>query len=282
MHLPEPSRLPTVREIAVMRGWADGLSLRAGCHDQKLHTKLAPSAGQARAVYDAIERARIEAVGANRMAGMAKNLTARLEDHYAQPRFAHIQNRGDAPIEDAIALILREKLTGQAVPASAEALVRFWRESIEGRAATTLDKMAAQTENQNAFGRLARDLLRTLDLTTDDAMKGENDESEDESDDSADGGDAETEPGDEGSEGQTQPKDSSEERGDPGESDDVTESAESDVFDHDSDEEPEESESPVPWRPNPSVLDDPELFRLQSLHPRLRRRNRRRRPSFAR
>ena len=209
MHLPEPSRLPSAREIAVLRGWADGLSLRAGCHDQKLHNKLAPSAGQARSVYDAIERARIEAVGSNRMTGMAQNLTARLEDHYAQPRFAHIQSKADAPLEDAIALLIREKLTGQAVPPSAENLVQFWRSSIEGRASTTLEKMAALTENQEAFGRLARQLLKTLDLTADDKAQGDDDESEEESDDASEGGDAETEPGDEGSEGQDQPKDSS-------------------------------------------------------------------------
>ena len=40
----------------------------------------------------------------------------------------------------------------------------------------------------------------------------------------------------------------------------MTESAESDAFDSDGDDEPEEAESPVPWRPNPSVLDDPEHF----------------------
>jgi len=260
MHLPEPSRLPSRREIAVMRGWADGLSLRAGCHDQKLHNKHAPSAGQARSVYDAIERARIEAVGSNRMAGMAKNLTARLEDHYAQPRFAHIQSKGDAPLEDALALIVREKLTGQPVPASAQTIVQFWRDSIEGRAAATLDKMAALTENQSAFGKLARDLLRSLDLTADDKMQGENEDSDEESDESADGGEAETEPGDETSDGQSQPRDSSEEQGEAGDSEDMTDSAESDAFDHDADQEPEDAESPVPWRPNPSVLDDPELF----------------------
>ncbi|MEQ1697892.1 MAG: cobaltochelatase subunit CobT [Hyphomicrobiaceae bacterium] len=260
MHLPEPSRLPSAREIAVLRGWADGLSLRAGCHDQKLHNKLAPPAGLARSVYDAIERARIEAVGSNRMAGMAQNLTARLEDHYAQARFAHIQSKSDAPLEDALALLLREKLTGQAVPATAENIVQFWRSSIEGRASMTLEKMAALTENQEAFGRLARQLLKTLDLTADDKAQGDDAESEEESDEASEGGDAETEPGDESSDGQDQPKDSSKDDGDIGENEDMTDSAESDSFDHEGDDEPEEAESPVPWRPNPSVLDDPEHF----------------------
>ena len=260
MHLPEPSRLPNAREIAVLRGWADGLSLRAACHDTKLHNKLAPAAGPARSVYDAIERARIEAVGANRMSGMAQNLAARLEDHYAQPRFAHIQSKGDAPLEDAVALIIREKLTGQAPPASAEKIVQLWRSAIEGRASKTLERMVALTEDQDAFGRLARDLLKTLELTTDEQMQGENDDTDEDSDEASEGGDAETQKGEEGSDGQDQPQDSSEDDGNIGDNEEMTDSAESDQFEHDADEEPEEAESPVPWRPNPSVLDDPERF----------------------
>ena len=260
MHLPEPSRLPNAREIAVLRGWADGLSLRAACHDTKLHNKLAPAAGPARSVYDAIERARIEAVGANRMSGMAQNLAARLEDHYAQPRFAHIQSKGDAPLEDAVALIIREKLTGQAPPASAEKIVQLWRSAIEGRASKTLERMVALTEDQDAFGRLARDLLKTLELTTDEQMQGENDDTDEDSDEASEGGDAETQKGEEGSDGQDQPQDSSEDDGKIGDNEEMTDSAESDQFEHDADGEPEEAESPVPWRPNPSVLDDPERF----------------------
>jgi cobaltochelatase CobT len=260
MHLPEPSRLPNAREIAVLRGWADGLSLRSACHDVKVHTKLAPVSGPARAVYDAIERARIEAVGANRMAGMAQNLAARLEDHYAQPRFAHMQTKGDAPIEDALSLIIREKLTGQAPPKSAEAIVGHWRSVIEAKASTTLEKMTALTENQAAFSKLARDLLRTLDLTMDEQHQSENDETDEESDEATEGGDAETEPGNEGSDGQDRPKEDTRDDGAIGEQEEMTESAESDQYDQDTEEEADEAETSLPWRPNPSVLDDPERF----------------------
>src|SRR6266446_3432916 len=80
VQLPEPSRVPSRKEVAVIRGWADSLALTAACHDVKLHARLAPKAGPARAVFEAVERARIEALGANRMPGMASNLTARVEE----------------------------------------------------------------------------------------------------------------------------------------------------------------------------------------------------------
>ncbi|MGA8688531.1 MAG: cobaltochelatase subunit CobT, partial [Methyloceanibacter sp.] len=85
--LPEPSRVPTKAEIAVIRGHADAAALAVACHDPHLHASLAPSSGEARAVFEGIEQARVEAIGAQRMAGVAANLTARLEQRYERSRF---------------------------------------------------------------------------------------------------------------------------------------------------------------------------------------------------
>ena len=141
VQLPEPSRMPSRQEVAVIRGWADSLALTAACHDAKLHARLAPRAGPARAVFEAVERARIEALGANRMPGMAQNLTARIEDQYGHGRYAEITERADAPLEDALALIVRERLTGAAPPDTAKAMVDLWRPWIEERAGRTLAKL---------------------------------------------------------------------------------------------------------------------------------------------
>ena len=101
VNLPEPSRVPSAREIAVLRGWADSLALTAACHDDTLHNKLFPGGGSARAAFDAIERARVEAVGANRMAGMALNLTAKIEDQYGKADRIWVMDRG-IPTEDVL------------------------------------------------------------------------------------------------------------------------------------------------------------------------------------
>src|SRR5262245_33744891 len=87
VRLPEPSRVPSAHEVAVLRGWADSLALTAACHDATVHRRLAPAAGAARDVFEAVERARIEALGANRMRGMADNLAAKCEDEYSHGRF---------------------------------------------------------------------------------------------------------------------------------------------------------------------------------------------------
>ena len=133
--LPEPSRVPTKTEIAVIRGHADAAALSVACHDPALHEALAPPGGEARAVFEAIEQARVEAIGAKRMQGVAANLAARMEQRYERSRFAEATDRSEAPLPDALALLVREKLTGQAPPAKARAVVNLWRPWIEGRAA---------------------------------------------------------------------------------------------------------------------------------------------------
>src|SRR5262245_59609287 len=111
--LPEPSRVPTKNEIAVIRGHADAAALSVACHDPALHERLAPPGAEASAVVEAIEQARIEAIGANRMRGVAANLNARMAQRYERSRFAEATERSEAPLSDALGLLVREVLTGQ-------------------------------------------------------------------------------------------------------------------------------------------------------------------------
>ena len=134
VRLPEPSRSPTKREIAVLRGQADSLALTAACHDPKVHRRVAPHSGPARTAFEAVERARIESLGSMRMPGMADNISAKIDMQYGQTRFADIRTREEAPLEDALALMIRERLTGRAPPKGAEKLVELWRDDIEKRA----------------------------------------------------------------------------------------------------------------------------------------------------
>src|SRR5262249_7834866 len=228
VQLPEPSRLPSRKEVAVIRGWADSLALPPACHDVKLHNRLAPRAGPARAVFEAVERARIEALGANRMPGMASNLTARIEDQYGHGRYAEITERSDAPIEDALALMVRERLTGAPPPATAKAMVELWRPFIEDRAGRALARMGKLEENQGTFGRQLRDLLKTLDLT-DELADGEREEGEGEEQDPADG----EQSAEENAQGQDSDEASEDQRGEgeDGETSESADDADADQFD---------------------------------------------------
>src|SRR5246500_5887235 len=165
--LPEPPRRLNEREAAIVRGHADAIALRLACHDPAVHRKLAPGGQQARAVFEAMDQARVEAIGSRRMGGVAKNLSAMLEDRFHRGKFDDISDRADAPIEEAVALMVRERLTGLAPPPAAKRLVELWRPHIEDRAGRDLDRLGRVLEDQRRFGDTIRDLLDSLDMGED-------------------------------------------------------------------------------------------------------------------
>ncbi|MDP4001891.1 cobaltochelatase subunit CobT [Methylobacterium sp. NEAU K] len=181
--LPEPPRKLSAQDVAVLRGNADAMALRLGCHDVAVHRRLAPENAAARAVYDAVEQARVEAIGSRRMAGVASNITAMLEDRYHRGgKYETITDRADAPMEDAVALMVRERLTGQQPPQAAAKIVELWREHIEAKAGPNLDGLIGSIEDQRKFARSVRELLTSLDMSDETPFDAEDDENDDEND----------------------------------------------------------------------------------------------------
>jgi len=197
--LPEPPRKLSGGEAAIVRGHADSIALKLACHDPRVHRKLVPGGQQARAVFEAVEQARVEAIGARRMSGVANNLTAMLDDRFHRGKFDQVTDRADAPIEEAVALMVRERLTGQAPPAAARKLVDLWRPLIEDRAGRDLDRLERLIENQARFGDAIHDLLDALDMGEDrstesdeeEGEEGEQDRRKEESGEDGEGADAE-------------------------------------------------------------------------------------------
>jgi cobaltochelatase CobT len=165
--LPEPPRKLGKRDAAVLRGHADSMALRLACHNADIHRHLSPRTPAARAVFEAVEQARVEAIGARRMEGVAQNLDAMIEERFQHSRYADVRERGEAPLEQAIALIVRERLTGQKPPKNAQKLVDLWRPNIEQRAGRDLDRLAAAIEDQRGFALSVRRLLAALDMAED-------------------------------------------------------------------------------------------------------------------
>jgi cobaltochelatase CobT len=177
--LPEPPRKLTRADAAIVRGHADSIALRMACHDPSVHRRLVPGGQQARAVFEAVEQARVEAIGARRMQGVAQNLSAMLDDKFHRGKFDEITDRADAPIEEEVAMMVRERLTGMAPPAAAKKLVDLWRPWIEGRAGRALDKLEKLVENQRGYGDAVHDLLDSLDMGDERSREDDEEDSED-------------------------------------------------------------------------------------------------------
>ena len=175
-----PARDLPAAEVAQLRGLADSMALRLRHHDDKLHSRLLPQGGTARAVFDAVEQARVEALGANRMPGMAANLSAALDERCRSRGFAKVKDRSEAPLADAVGLMARERLTGEPVPEAARGMVDLWRGFIEEKGGDDLDRLLDSIKDQRAFARLARKLIKDLDLA--DEESGDMSEDDEQSD----------------------------------------------------------------------------------------------------
>jgi cobaltochelatase CobT len=187
VRLGEPPRKPSANDIAILRGQADSYALKLACHDARLHRRLMPEQQGARAVFDAVEQARVEALGARRMAGVGKNLSAMLEDKYHRGKFDEIVERNDAPIEEAVAMLVRQRLTGAAPPQTIRNVVDLWRDFIEEKAGKDLDALVDRVENQQDFARAVQKLLVSLEMADEASADSENSDESEESEENSEG-----------------------------------------------------------------------------------------------
>ena len=194
--LPHPPRDLNPKDAARLRGLADQMALRIAHHDEAAHARLRPADPVASAVFEAVEQARIEAIGANALGGVRQNLKAALEARIERTGLNRIADPSRAPLAEVLGLMVRERLTGDAPPDGAKAVVDLVRADIERRAGKDLDRLSGAVGNQAAFARLTRAILRDLELGDDpgDAASEERDEDNDDQDkpepgENEDGGD---------------------------------------------------------------------------------------------
>ena len=164
VRLPELPKRLTRADVAIERGLSDSMALRRACHDMKVHATLAPQGDQARAIYDAVEQARVEAIGTQRMQGVGDNIDSMLEDKFSRANLGTVTRREDAPLEEAVAMMVRERLTGRSVPRSGENLVDLWRDWITEKAGDNLERLSGRIDDQDAFARVVRDLLVSMEM----------------------------------------------------------------------------------------------------------------------
>ncbi|TGQ92690.1 cobaltochelatase subunit CobT [Mesorhizobium sp. M8A.F.Ca.ET.208.01.1.1] len=201
--LPELPKKASKTDIAITRGLGDSMALKRACHDVRIHSKLAPEGKAARAIYDAVEQARVEAIGSRAMQGVADNIGSMLEDKYAKANLVDVKDKADAPIEEALALMVREKLTGRPVPKSGERLVELWRPWVEEKAKADLDGLSEKLEDQQAFARVVREMLASMEMAEELGDDQETEDSED-NDDNQPQGEEQSEEGGEDDSGSEQ------------------------------------------------------------------------------
>ncbi len=162
MRLPQVTRRMTRDEVLLARGTADTLALRHRFHDAPTHNRYMPQGQMARDLYQAMEEARCEAVGARHMPGTSKNIDARIAHDAARKGYAQIRDRQDAPLPVAASYMIRQLATGRDLPEGADHVLDLWRGFIEERAGGTLETLDDVLADQTAFARLARQMIDDL------------------------------------------------------------------------------------------------------------------------
>ncbi len=192
--LPAPSRDMTASEVAHLRGEADSMALRLRHHDEAVHKQWAPASPEARAVFDALEQVRVEALGVKEFRGVASNLRAALDERCRSAGYSRVNEREDVSLAEMVGLISREQLMGEQLPESAEQALGFWRNWLESRIGADFSTLSKTLDDQEAFARSMDQVLVHLNLLDFEDEDGDEQVSEEtpeesESDDADDEGD---------------------------------------------------------------------------------------------
>ena len=197
---PGPALEPKL--VAEARGAADSAALRLRHHDAKLHARVAPVDVDARSVFDALETARVEALGARAMGGVRDNLRHLTDARVRGDAIVRARDAEEVPLSTAIGLIARERLTGEPPPPAAASGLKLVAPWIEGKAAAELDALALTLDDQAAFAKLSRRLLEDLNLAAaEEPVEDEPDDAGDEAEGDEGGSEDSAEQGDEGTPG---------------------------------------------------------------------------------
>ena len=167
IHVPLPNLGCSEQELNAIRGIGDECALKKRYHDEAVHRRAAPRAGPAQEMFEWVEDARVASIGSLRMEGVARNLEASLEAVCRQAAFDTVTAETEAPLSVAVGLIVRQRLTGRALPPAAENVVRFWRDYVHERAGEHIESLAECVLDQGEFAGRCRSILADLGFAAD-------------------------------------------------------------------------------------------------------------------
>ncbi|WP_424971303.1 cobaltochelatase subunit CobT [Dinoroseobacter sp. S76] len=202
MRLPQISRRMTRDEVLFARGTADAYAMRRKYHDAGTHVKYEPAGQMARDLYEAMETARCEAMGARAMPGTAGNIDAKIEAEATRKGYDQITQASEAPLAIAAGYLIRHLATGRDLPEGAQNVMDLWRDHIEDQCADTLASLQEDLSDQAAFAKLARQIID--DLGYGDQLGDDPDQQEEESEETSEQDEQEESASDEGNDGDEQ------------------------------------------------------------------------------
>jgi cobaltochelatase CobT len=250
VRLPQVSRRLTHEEVLIARGTADGFAMRRKHHNEAVHNRYLPPGPMARELFEAMEAARCEAVGAREMPGTLGNIDARIAHEAERKGYSQLRSTQDVPLSLAAGYMIRQVATGRALPGAANHVLDLWRPFLEEQAGEHLGQLDAALADPAAFARLSREIIRDLgygDQLGDDPDAADEDEGTDDGEADEDQDSAGEEQEDESDDSEASPERSQEQEDDASQAKVTME----DASDVEMSEEAEMPEGEAPLEPPP-------------------------------
>ena len=180
--LPLPDAEMSQGSKTLTRGQADARALHIRHHDSYVHRVNTPLDLSAQAAFDALEQARVEAIGATTMKGVADNISAMLEDQCRKLGYSNVTRQEETNQADALHVLAHHAMTGETLLPTAEKLAALWRDEVNAKLGEGgLAKLTAAINDQKTFASLSRQIISDLDMPISNGSAEE--EPENESDD---------------------------------------------------------------------------------------------------
>ena len=162
IRLPQISRRMTREEVLLARGTADALALRHKYHDAGTFNRYVPQGQVARDIYNAMETARCEAVGASDMPGTAGNIDAKIKNEALRQGFGDIHEASQVSLATAAGYLVRHLATGRDLPPDATNVMNLWRDFIEAQTEGSLSNLGDNLGDQVTFAKFTRQVIKDL------------------------------------------------------------------------------------------------------------------------
>ncbi|EKV32490.1 Aerobic cobaltochelatase CobT subunit [Caenispirillum salinarum AK4] len=187
VRLPLPAAKLTPDMITRLRGTSDSLAMRLRHHDDVVHRRRLPQSRDAREVYDALEQARVEALGARKLKGISRNLSGTIEQRLSGEGYSQVNEQSRMPLHEVLRLYAHERFGAVEAGPTMQHMVDICRPYLEDKLGSHLPALLDTLDDQAAFADELRRLIEDLELEDDDREELERQERDEE--ETAAGGD---------------------------------------------------------------------------------------------
>ncbi|SDE01156.1 cobaltochelatase CobT-related protein [Rhodospira trueperi] len=192
--LPQPARRLDAEQVTRLRATADGLAMRLRHHSARLHGGLMPTGPEAAEVFNTLEQARVESLGARALPGVSQNIARALEDRLVTDGYDRVTHPDQLPPGEAARLLAFDRFGDVPLGPTGSRLLAMARRRLQA-GPERLGEMADALDEQRTFARAVRHWLDDLGLEA--FVDREPDPSEQEADeDAGDENDSDAEEGD--------------------------------------------------------------------------------------